>query len=72
MLEEPLLTPERLAELIGFEKATLTKWRNRRKGPKFIRLGNNTVRYRPADVEAWLKSRAAGPPEAPKRKRGAK
>lgn len=54
---EELLSPETLAKILGVQKATLTKWRNRRRGPKFVPLGNNTIRYRAHDVELWLKSR---------------
>ena len=35
---------------------TVRKWRIRGNGPRFIRCGGN-VRYRAADIEAWVSSR---------------
>lgn len=59
-----LITPEELSERIGVPAGTLQNWRVRRYageeiGPPFVKLGarrNNKalVRYRVADVEAWI------------------
>jgi predicted DNA-binding transcriptional regulator AlpA len=38
---------------------TATKWRAKADGPPFIKVGR-LVRYRRADVEAWLTSRTIG------------
>jgi hypothetical protein len=56
---DPLLTPAEAARLLGILPPTLTKWRNRRHPLKYVRIGNNTVMYRPQDVEAFIKSRIA-------------
>ncbi len=56
------LAPEQAAVYLSVPKATLQDWRtDRRKGygPKFIRKGN-TVLYRVADLDAWLKANEEG------------
>lgn len=53
-----LLTTAELAELLGVAVYTLTSWRSRygsaRRGPSYIKV-ERAVRYRVADVEAYLK-----------------
>jgi len=48
-----LLSIEQLAEYTGISKNTLCCWRVEGRGPRGMRLGKY-VRYRRADVEAWL------------------
>jgi excisionase family DNA binding protein len=48
-----LVTVEELAELLGLNRQTLYQWRVLGKGPRGIRVGGR-VRYRQAEVEAWL------------------
>ena len=52
----PLLTSAQVAEILQVKTATLSDWRNQRKGPDFIRAGKNTkqIRYTQEDVRAWL------------------
>lgn len=50
-----LLTGAQVAELLGVPRATLAGWRHRNRGPRSFRLGR-TVRYRRADVEAWVEA----------------
>jgi predicted DNA-binding transcriptional regulator AlpA len=50
-----LLDESAVAALTGLDRHTLATWRCRRKGPPFLRLGR-AVRYREADVRAWLAS----------------
>jgi hypothetical protein len=38
------------------DENTLAKWRMFGKGPRFIRINRRMIRYRRADVEAWLAS----------------
>ena len=52
-------TPQ-AAQYIGIKPGTLAKWRRHGHGPRFLRIGHNTVRYRKADVDAFLESRAQG------------
>lgn len=51
---QPLLyTEDSLAEKTGFAPGTLRNWRSIGKGPAYIKIGA-AVRYRPADVDAWI------------------
>lgn len=53
-MPEQMLTVSDLAELLKVEKQSVY-WMNKTgRGPKRIRVGRE-VRYRRADVEAWLK-----------------
>jgi predicted DNA-binding transcriptional regulator AlpA len=53
---EPLLDEVQVAKLTGRAVPTLQKDRVRGTGPQFIKMGR-LVRYRPADVDAWLSAR---------------
>ena len=53
---EPLLTDHDIARLTGRSVTCVRRWRLRRQGPKYIKLGA-AVRYKPEDVAAWLQSR---------------
>lgn len=59
---EPLMTaPDLIAYLGGDDitEGTLQHWRSRGGGPPFIKVGHY-VRYRLADVNAWLDEREHG------------
>lgn len=49
-----LLTPAELAERLSTSVAQLANWRYQGIGPQFIKTGAKLIRYRAADVEAWL------------------
>ena len=53
-----LLSIDEVAELLGVPAGTLYRWRYVGTGPRGIKVGKH-VRYRPADVEAWLEEQAA-------------
>jgi predicted DNA-binding transcriptional regulator AlpA len=53
---QPLLTQDECAELMKLSVRTVERLRVTGTGPKFLRI-RHSVRYRPADVEAWLASR---------------
>jgi predicted DNA-binding transcriptional regulator AlpA len=53
-----LLTIEQVSADYGFPVATLYGWRHRGVGPASVRLGAR-VRYRRADIEAWIDDRFA-------------
>lgn len=48
-----LLNGKKLSEMLGVPEGTLTDWRYKGTGPKFVKIGKH-VRYRVSDVEAWL------------------
>ena len=56
-MTDRLLTVAELAEWLGISELTVRDWRADGKGPPAVKLGkgrSSTVRFRPADVEAWL------------------
>lgn len=54
-----LRKPAAVAERLGVHPGTLANWRTRGVGPKYIRCVGG-VRYRVADVDAWLAQQEAG------------
>jgi predicted DNA-binding transcriptional regulator AlpA len=53
---DALLYPAEAAHLLALSSRTLEGWRLRGGGPPFVRL-NRAVRYRRADVLAWIETR---------------
>jgi predicted DNA-binding transcriptional regulator AlpA len=53
---EPLLTVAQVSEITGRSISTLEKDRWEGGGPPYVKMGR-LVRYRPADVRAWLSER---------------
>jgi len=62
-----LLTEEQVAQRWGFAVKTLQSWRAQRRGPKFVRFSQRMVRYRVADIEAFIKDREVEPEAAARR-----
>jgi excisionase family DNA binding protein len=52
-----LMTMAEVSELLGIPVSTLYGWRHRGEGPAGYRIGRR-VRYRRAEVEAWIEARA--------------
>jgi excisionase family DNA binding protein len=51
---DPLLKPLEAAHYLGISKATLNKWRTkRRSSPRAFKIGS-TLRYRISDLDEWL------------------
>lgn len=48
-----------VARITGLSVASVRRWRRLCRGPKYIKIGS-AVRYKPADVLAWLESRPQG------------
>lgn len=55
-----LLVEEEVRNELQLADGTLASWRNRGRGPTWIRVGG-LVRYRRADVDAWLDAHAVTP-----------
>lgn len=53
---EPLMSVDQLAAMCGVSRYSVYQWNQAGTGPARIRVGR-VVRYRPADVRAWLDSR---------------
>ena len=62
-----LLSPDELSEYLGIPVQTIYQWRHRGLGPRGHRIGRH-VRFRWADVQEWLATRAD---DAPGKLRGA-
>ena len=57
---DDLLNNQQTATLLGIKKNTLEIWRNKGKGPPFIKLGehpSSPIRYQRSRVMAWLAQR---------------
>jgi hypothetical protein len=54
-----LLTEEQVAQQLHVSLASLRRWRLERRGPRFIKV-SSLVRYRPEDLEEWLRRLPAG------------
>jgi excisionase family DNA binding protein len=52
-----LLSPGDAAEYLGIPEGTLAQWRSQRRGPPYLKLEGRLVRYRVADLEAYLSGR---------------
>ena len=52
---DPLLNERQVATLTGMSVRSLQTWRLRGGGPAYVKLGT-AVRYRRADIDAWLQS----------------
>jgi excisionase family DNA binding protein len=57
MVVERMMSLAELSELLGVPLSTLYGWRHRGEGPAGYRLGKH-VRFRRADVDAWLATQA--------------
>jgi predicted DNA-binding transcriptional regulator AlpA len=55
---DTLLTRDDVARIIGVNRETFDDMRRAGEGPVEVRLGHRTLRFRPADVDAWLVSRS--------------
>ncbi|TDW62812.1 helix-turn-helix protein [Novosphingobium sp. PhB55] len=52
-----MLTPAQTAEVLGVGTKTLERWRSTGDGPRFVKLSPGTVRYRAADLNAFVAER---------------
>lgn len=53
-VNKSLLTCPEAAEFLGVPVGTLAQWRSQRRGPQYVKLENRLVRYRIADLEAYV------------------
>lgn len=52
-----LLAPSEVAALIGVTVTALAQMRYERRGPDYIKISAQQVRYRASDVQEWIDSR---------------
>lgn len=53
MSKEILLSPDEVEEIFNIPATTLEKWRSKKIGPPYHKLGKH-IRYKPQDVEKWI------------------
>lgn len=56
---EPLINITELSAWLGVPEWTIRGWRHRGEGPPAVKVGAHHLRWRPEDVEAWLRERTA-------------
>lgn len=54
--EDRYLSTAAAARFTGYTKATLKTWRSRRRGPAYSRSDRGTIRYRLADLRAFIEA----------------
>jgi predicted DNA-binding transcriptional regulator AlpA len=60
ILDEPLWSEDEAATVLKVKPTTMTAWRNRGKGPAYVKVGR-LIGYRASDIRAWLNSRIVRP-----------
>ncbi len=63
MTDEHYLTYDAAAAYLGLTKATLYRWVRQRRVPHH-RVSGRTVRFRKADLDAWMDGRRRGGADA--------
>lgn len=58
---EEVLAPGKTARYLGISEAALRQWRSEEKGPRYFRAGEKLIRYRRADLDAWIEARLSAP-----------
>jgi predicted DNA-binding transcriptional regulator AlpA len=66
---ERLLRPEDTAEVTGLSVETLAQWRSQGKGPPYVKISRNCVRYRQCDLDGWLAERIVRTDQDPSNRR---
>jgi len=54
---DQLLRECEAAQILGFTSRALQNWRLRGGGPAFVKVAGRSVRYRRADLLAWVRAR---------------
>ena len=52
-----LLNERETAQLLGYTRKALQKWRSEGAGPRYIRVSCRSIRYRRRDLLAWIEQR---------------
>lgn len=52
--EQKLLDTKSAAKRLDLSHQTLEKWRSLGTGPRYVRLGAKAIRYRQADLDAFV------------------
>jgi predicted DNA-binding transcriptional regulator AlpA len=60
---DELISAAETAKLLRVKEATLTAWRNQKRGPAYLKIGR-FVHYRRADIAGWLGAQLREPAAA--------
>ena len=60
MLDDALMSSQKLSQLMGVGRLTLSRWRSAGKGPPWIRLSSSRAAYPVAAYRAWISSKTIG------------
>ncbi len=61
MEQEHTYAPPKAARYLGVSDAVLRLWRAQGKGPRYYKAGEKLIRYRRADLDAWIEARLSAP-----------
>lgn len=56
-----IMTEHEAAQHLALSVHTLRAWRAQRRGPAFVRIGRRAIRYRMADLDAYLQQGTVSP-----------
>ena len=54
---DKLLTPADVAAITSLSLETLAQWRSKLRGPAYLKISHNCVRYQRSDLAIWLAAR---------------
>ena len=60
MEDRNALNPRQASAYLGCSESVLRLWRSQNQGPRYFRAGK-LVRYRRADLDAWIEARLCEP-----------
>jgi excisionase family DNA binding protein len=58
--ERNVLSARHASSYLGCSESVLRLWRSQGKGPRYFRAGK-LIRYRKADLDAWIEARLSEP-----------
>jgi hypothetical protein len=61
LTDDDLLRTDAAAAVCGYRPDTLAEWRRRGYGPAYVRSESGGIRYRRADLDAWLAACTVSP-----------
>lgn len=60
-MTKTLVDAHEAAEILGVSRSFLAKQRMKGLGPPYVRLSPGAIRYRIADLEAWMQQQRVAP-----------
>ena len=52
--KENFICTKAAARLLGISNQTLEKWRSQNRGPRYVKIGGKSVRYKQSDLDAFV------------------